>query len=64
MSAIEPITFRVVDPCQGILLRFKNDLGGRDQVFFEHNAAMVYEAQTTATKETEITDFTPASLQK
>ena len=55
--AINSILFRVVDPCNGVMLRFKNDLGGRDQIFFQHNASITYEAQTESTKENEITDY-------
>jgi hypothetical protein len=64
MIAIEPITMRVVNPCDGLILRFKNDLGGRDLVHFEGNFNKVFEMKTDLKTEVNLSDFGTTALDR
>lgn len=52
---------KVVDTCNGgLLLRFKNDLGGRDTVIFEGDYAVRYQGGDVQSIDRFVTDFSPA----
>ena len=56
-TELTPIIMRMVDPKDGLILRFKNDLGGRDLMHFPGNYALFYENETVTTVEMNVTDF-------
>ena len=60
-TELTPIIMRMVDPKDGLILRFKNDLGGRDLMHFPGNYALFYENETVTTVEMNVTDFTEST---
>ena len=60
-TGITPILMRVIAPCDGLILRFKNDLGGRDLIHFPGNFALLFENETVTTVEMNVTDFTEST---
>lgn len=48
---------RIIDPHDGLILRFKNDLGGRDLIHFPGNYALFVENETLTTVELNIENF-------
>ena len=64
MIAIQEKTMKVIDPCDGLILRFKNDLGGRDLVHFAGNYAKFFEVKTELKTDVEVTDFGFGSIDR
>lgn len=56
-TGITPIEMRIIDPHDGLILRFKNDLGGRDLIHFPGNYALFVENETLTTVELNIENF-------
>jgi hypothetical protein len=64
MIAIQEKTMKVIDPCDGLILRFKNDLGGRDLVHFAGNYAKFFEVKTDLKTDIDVKDFGFGSLDR
>ena len=61
MALSNIIDMKIVEPCDGLILRFKNDFGGRDLVHFPGNYSISFQQGDTKTIKSNITDFSPSS---
>ena len=64
MSIIEKKDYRIVDCDDLVLLRFKNNKGGRDSIGFYGNATNVFEGETTETQTRDVADFSSTSIER
>lgn len=58
------IDMKIVEPCDGLILRFKNDFGGRDLVHFPGNYSISFQQGETRTIKSNISDFSETSRER
>lgn len=64
MALSNIIDMKIINPCDGLILRFKNDFGGRDLVHFPGNYLVSFEQGETRTVKSNISDFSDESKQR
>lgn len=64
MTKSNIIDMKIIDPCDGLILRFKNDFGGRDLIHFPGNYQVIFQSGNVQSVEVAVSDFLPASLER
>lgn len=64
MALSNIIDMKIVEPCDGLMLRFKNDFGGRDLIHFPGNYSISFQQGEIRTVKSNVTDFSRISKER